>query len=115
MLAQDMHAEDLGVPPSLVPIYLALSASSYEPSTRLECDFLDAVARTYQFAARDSRVVAAAKEVARYSGGEIHSVSAATGGLVAQEIIKIVTKQYVPVNNTCVYDGINSRCQTLRL
>lgn len=57
----------------------------------------------------------AAQEVYRAGGGELHNTSAATGGMVAQEIIKIVTKQYVPVDNTCVYDAIGSRCQVFRL
>jgi len=38
-----------------------------------------------------------------------------TGGMVAQEMIKIVTKQYIPIDNTCIFDGIGSRCQVLRL
>jgi amyloid beta precursor protein binding protein 1 len=42
-------------------------------------------------------------------------VAALTGGMVAQEVIKIVTKQYIPIDNTCVFDGIASRCQVLRL
>lgn len=61
------------------------------------------------------RVVEAAKEVARAGGGELHNVSALTGGMVAQEVIKIITRQYIPVDNTCVFDGIESRCQVLRL
>jgi amyloid beta precursor protein binding protein 1 len=63
----------------------------------------------------NERVVEAAQEVARAGGGELHNVSALTGGMVAQEVIKIITKQYIPVDNTCVFDGIESRCQVLRL
>lgn len=63
----------------------------------------------------NERVVQAAQEVVRAGGGELHNVSALTGGMVAQEVIKIITKQYIPVDNTCVFDGIGSRCQVLRL
>ena len=61
------------------------------------------------------RIQQAAQEVCRAAGGELHNVSAVTGGMVAQEIIKIITKQYIPIDNTCIFDGIESRCQVLRL
>ena len=50
-----------------------------------------------------------AMELERADGAELHNISALTGGMVAQEVIKVLTKQYVPVNNTCVFDGIGSR------
>ena len=49
------------------------------------------------------------KELDRAGGAELHNISALTGGMVAQEVIKVVTKQYVPVDNTCVFDGIASK------
>ena len=76
---------------------------------------LTAIARQVPGAEKNERVVQAAGEVARAAGGELHNVAALTGGMVAQETIKIVTKQYIPVDNTCVYDGIGGRCQVLRL
>lgn len=32
--------------------------------------------------------------------------------MVAQEAIKIITKQYVPLNGTVVFDGIRSGSET---
>ncbi|KAK4697489.1 NEDD8-activating enzyme E1 regulatory subunit, partial [Lecanoromycetidae sp. Uapishka_2] len=49
------------------------------------------------------------QELDRADGAELHNVSALTGGMVAQEVIKVITKQYVPINNTCVFDGITSK------
>ena len=50
------------------------------------------------------------KELDRAEGvAELHNIAALTGGMVAQEVIKIITKQYVPVDNTCVFDGIQSK------
>lgn len=49
------------------------------------------------------------QELDRADGAELHNISALTGGMVAQEVIKVITKQYVPINNTCVFDGINSK------
>lgn len=78
-------------------------------------DILAGVAELVPGAERNERVVQAAGEVARAAGGELHNMAALTGGMVAQEMIKIVTKQYIPVDNTCVFDGVASRCQVLRL
>ena len=55
------------------------------------------------------------RELARAGGVELHPVASLTGGMLAQEVIKVVTRQYVPVNNTCVFDGVASRTYTLRV
>ncbi|BGP29991.1 hypothetical protein JCM10296v2_001743 [Rhodotorula toruloides] len=47
------------------------------------------------------------KEVARAPPSTtLPQTSALLGGLVAQEAIKVITKQYIPRNGTCVWDGI---------
>jgi NEDD8-activating enzyme E1 regulatory subunit len=56
-----------------------------------------------------------AKEIVRAGGAELHNVAALTGGLIAQEVIKVVTKQYVPVDNTCIFDAITSKSSVLRV
>ena len=55
------------------------------------------------------------QELVRAGGSELHNISALTGGMVAQEIIKIITKQYVPVDNLCLFDGALSKAQQFRL
>ncbi|KAH7116000.1 hypothetical protein B0J11DRAFT_538944 [Dendryphion nanum] len=55
------------------------------------------------------------QELVRAGGAELHNIAALTGGLVSQEVIKVVTEQYVPVDNTCVFDGIKSRTTVLRV
>jgi NEDD8-activating enzyme E1 regulatory subunit len=55
------------------------------------------------------------EETERVGGAEMHNISSLTGGLVAQEAIKILTRQYVPVNTTCVYDGIRETTLVLDL
>lgn len=47
-------------------------------------------------------------EMCRYGGAEIHSVSAFLGGIVAHEAIKIITKQFKPVNNTFIHDAAST-------
>ncbi|KAI9728554.1 MAG: hypothetical protein M1834_007582 [Cirrosporium novae-zelandiae] len=54
-------------------------------------------------------------EIGRAKGGELHNIAALTGGIVSQEAIKVITEQYVPVDNTCVFDGIKSRSQVFRI
>ncbi|CAO3683034.1 unnamed protein product [Umbelopsis vinacea] len=48
----------------------------------------------------------------RYNGAELPNIASLMGGLVAQEVIKIITRQYIPVNNTCIYDGMSATTST---
>jgi amyloid beta precursor protein binding protein 1 len=77
-------------------------------------NILAEISKDLKDAANDERVTKAAQEVARAKGGELHNISALTGGMVAQEVIKIITKQYIPIENTCIFDGISSRTRILR-
>lgn len=115
--ASDEMAEMTLQPLSLFPIYLALQPTAHVSSSdKISVDeILEGVAKLVPGAEENERVVQAAHEVARAEGGELHNVAALVGGMVAQELIKIVTKQYIPIDNTCVFDGINSRTQVLRL
>ena len=54
-------------------------------------------------------------EMTRAGGGELHNVASFTGGMVAQEVIKVITRQYIPVDNACLFDGVGSRCYVLRV
>ncbi|KAF3920800.1 hypothetical protein ABW20_dc0107209 [Dactylellina cionopaga] len=54
-------------------------------------------------------------EIVRSGGGELHNIASLAGGIVAQEVIKVMTKQYIPMNNTVVFDGISSRTQVFSL
>jgi amyloid beta precursor protein binding protein 1 len=112
--ANDTFAEATMMPLSLFPIYLALSATAHNPAAAAD-EIMTTVTSKVQGAADDMRVLQATQEVARAGGGELHNISAVTGGMVAQETIKIITKQYIPIDNTCIFDGISSRCQVLRL
>ncbi|KAI9375517.1 hypothetical protein BJX61DRAFT_494006 [Aspergillus egyptiacus] len=61
------------------------------------------------------RVLQAARELRRTEGGELHNISSLTGGFVAQEALKVLTRQYVPLDNTCIFDGIRSSSAMYRL
>lgn len=62
-----------------------------------------------------ARVQTIVAELGRAHGAELHNISALTGGMVAQEVIKVITKQYVPIDNACVFDGIASKAAVFRL
>ncbi|KNC99936.1 uncharacterized protein SPPG_05308 [Spizellomyces punctatus DAOM BR117] len=47
-------------------------------------------------------------EIVRAGASELHTIAALQGGIVSQEIIKLLTRQYVPLNNTVVFNGIKS-------
>lgn len=49
----------------------------------------------------------------RAGASELPQIAALMAGLVAQEAIKVVTKQYVPLNGTVVYNGISGSCRVL--
>jgi amyloid beta precursor protein binding protein 1 len=55
------------------------------------------------------------QELVRAGGGELHNIASLTGGLVSQEVIKVITEQYIPVDNTCVFDGVKSKTGVLRI
>lgn len=54
-------------------------------------------------------------EVCRFAGAEIHPVAAFIGGVASQEVIKLVTKQFVPLNGTFIFNGIDLKSQVLAL
>lgn len=102
------------MPYSLVGVYLALTATTTVGKASAE-DIKASIVARVPAAEGKERIMKAAEEVARTEGMELHNISAVIGGMVAQEMIKIITKQYIPIDNTCVFDGIDSRCQVLRL
>ncbi|KAL4401418.1 NEDD8 activating enzyme [Malassezia pachydermatis] len=61
------------------------------------------------------RVQVATQEIARGAWSDTPSTAALVGGLVAQEVIKILTVQYLPLDNTCVYDGVSAALGSFRL
>jgi len=55
------------------------------------------------------------KELCRFGNSQIHNLAAILGGIGAQEVIKLVTIQWVPLDNTFVFNGINSTSAALKL
>jgi len=57
---------------------------------------------------QSTSMVDALAEFERVGFSEIHSVGAITGGVAAQEVIKVITGQYVPMCGLWVYNGITA-------
>ena len=55
------------------------------------------------------------EELCRYGASELHSIAAFMGGCCAQEAIKLITHQYVPIDNTLVYNGIEQSTSVLKI
>ncbi|RIA87299.1 NEDD8-activating enzyme E1 regulatory subunit-like protein [Glomus cerebriforme] len=47
-------------------------------------------------------------EICRAGGSELANIASLLGGMVSQEVIKLITKQYIPMNNTVIFDGVRS-------
>mmetsp|Transcript_96365 Transcript_96365/g.272862 ORF Transcript_96365/g.272862 Transcript_96365/m.272862 type:complete len:524 (+) Transcript_96365:183-1754(+) len=60
----------------------------------------------------DSKMI---EEVVRYGGCELHLTSSVLGGIASQEAVKLITKQYSPLNNTLIYNGLHGKMQTIEV
>ncbi|XP_013630891.1 PREDICTED: NEDD8-activating enzyme E1 regulatory subunit isoform X2 [Brassica oleracea var. oleracea] len=54
-------------------------------------------------------------EMCRFGAAELHVVAAFIGGIASQEVIKLITKQFVPMLGTFVFNGIDHNSQSLTL
>ncbi|KAG6527192.1 hypothetical protein ZIOFF_009286 [Zingiber officinale] len=54
-------------------------------------------------------------EMCRFGASELHAVAAFIGGVASQEAIKLVTKQFVPLKGTFMFNGIDQKSQVLIL
>nr|XP_054496787.1 NEDD8-activating enzyme E1 regulatory subunit isoform X2 [Agelaius phoeniceus] len=55
------------------------------------------------------------QEFCRYGAAEPHAVAAFMGGAAAQEVIKVITGQFVIFNNTFIYSGMSQTSATFQL
>ncbi|KAI1615070.1 amyloid beta protein binding protein 1 [Exophiala viscosa] len=89
-------------------VFVALNAN-INPENPIDVTTLSSDAETQE------NYTNAITEVERVSGGELHNISSVLGGMVAQEAIKLLTRQYVPVDGTCVFDGIRSKTGVFKI
>lgn len=63
----------------------------------------------------EERLNKAIEEARRCEGAELHNTSSIAGGVVAQEAIKLLTRQYVPVDGVVIWDGIRARTEVVKI
>ncbi|KAL8782521.1 MAG: hypothetical protein Q9195_009629 [Heterodermia aff. obscurata] len=117
--------QELGDEGSLLPLYLGFMA--YDGASPHDYESMKAYCNdTVNYLQKQSgssinvddiqaRVEKVVAELVRAEEGELHNISALTGGMIAQEVIKVITKQYIPFDNTCVFDGIASKAGVFRV
>ncbi|KAG0678854.1 hypothetical protein C6P40_000235 [Pichia californica] len=54
-------------------------------------------------------------ELSRSNGNELHNICSIIGGIAAQEVIKILTNQYIPLDNCLVFNGITGKTSSFKL
>ncbi|XP_009609546.3 NEDD8-activating enzyme E1 regulatory subunit AXR1-like isoform X1 [Nicotiana tabacum] len=54
-------------------------------------------------------------EMCRYGASELHAVAAFVGGVASQEVIKLITRQFIPMSGTFIFNGIDHKSQLLLL
>ncbi|XP_038703885.1 NEDD8-activating enzyme E1 regulatory subunit AXR1-like [Tripterygium wilfordii] len=54
-------------------------------------------------------------EMCRFGASELHAVAAFIGGIASQEVIKLITKQFVSMSGTFIFNGIDHKSQLLML
>ncbi|KAL8142144.1 hypothetical protein V2J09_015176 [Rumex salicifolius] len=54
-------------------------------------------------------------EMCRFGASELHVVAACIGGIASQEVIKMITKQFIPMRGTFIFNGIDHKSQLLSL
>jgi amyloid beta precursor protein binding protein 1 len=82
---------------SLAFIYQQQVIPHYHLTDQTQGDLLNAV-----------NVAQICQELTRYGNAEVHAVASVVGGVASQEAVKIITGQYIPVDNTYIYNGIVS-------
>lgn len=116
--ALDENATALGeaatTSPKQLAIHLALSAASSLASSEEPVDFtVEALTQQAQSLLPSGTKLPSefdytAAEIARSPTADLPNSAAFLGGLVAQEIIKIITKQYIPIAGVCTVDLIET-------
>lgn len=54
-------------------------------------------------------------EMCRFGAAELHAVAAFLGGIASQEVIKLITKQFIPLCGTFIFNGIDHKSQLISL
>lgn len=112
------ESESNGVPPAL-DVTMDDTTSKYAEDCETMLAIAKQVAASRFSITEDSddwdKIEASVLELVRSGYASLPPITALLGGVVAQEAIKLITKQYVPADNTVVYDGIRQAIGVFQL
>ncbi|KAJ7145207.1 hypothetical protein C8R43DRAFT_1013212 [Mycena crocata] len=94
--------------PKATATHLALSAAASSPQPTVEALTAAAQALLPPGVELPEEFSDAVGEIARAPTADLPNTAAFLGGLVAQEVIKMITKQYVPIESYCVVDLVET-------
>lgn len=97
---------------TISPIFVAMNQALFTPA---QIESWSAIVDDLTGELVGERLSKAFEEVKRCHGAEMHNTSSVLGGMVAQEAIKLLTRQYVPVDGTVIWDGIQARTEIIKL
>ncbi|CDK26768.1 unnamed protein product [Kuraishia capsulata CBS 1993] len=94
-------------------IYLCLLATTETNHTQKASledieRFVKSSCERYTITLSDETLESVSEEVIRTYGSETANIASFMGGIAAQEVLKQLTNQYVPLDNCLVFDGIRS-------
>ncbi|RDB30881.1 NEDD8-activating enzyme E1 regulatory subunit [Hypsizygus marmoreus] len=103
----------LATTPKELAIHLSLSAlasisAKHEPAITVEALTAEAQALLPPGTELPDEFDDAVGEIARAPTADLPNTAALLGGLVAQEVIKVITKQYVPIESYCTVDLVET-------
>jgi len=55
------------------------------------------------------------REIVRFGASELHPIASFVGGVASQEVIKLITHMYTPMNNSFIFNGLNSTSLTVEV
>ena len=102
------HDQELALESDASEVYKLMVSIASNMGLTQECDFIK------EMLLDEAKGKDLAREVVRYDEAEIHSIAAIIGGVASQEAVKLITGQYVPFDDTYVYNGIASTAGVYR-
>ncbi|CCD65733.1 NEDD8-activating enzyme E1 regulatory subunit [Caenorhabditis elegans] len=92
-----------------------VSIDAQDLKKRVEVLIREALKDEQDFTSISNKVTdTAIAEICRFGAAELHVISSYVGGIAAQEIIKLATNQYVPIDNTFIFDGHTQESATFK-
>ncbi|KAM3222591.1 hypothetical protein P3L10_021861 [Capsicum annuum] len=54
-------------------------------------------------------------EMSQYDASELHAIASFVGEVASQEVIKLITRQFIPMSGNFIFNGVDHKSQLLLL